>query len=256
MILNNFQSVCNSKTFYTFTALLFTLFFSISCSNDDTEITQLSNSINKIMTLGASRVEGARPEFESYRYELWKDLKENEWTFDFIGTQSDNASYPLFNNDSFDIDHEGRGGWTSGQILSGLNEWLNQTGSPDIVLFSSPGGNDILESLDYNQTVLNINAIIDVLQTNNPNVTIVIEQLAQGRSDFMTPEYITAFNQIRQDVVTIASEKSTTLSQVITVDMFTGFTDDLLADDVHYNEAGADFIATRYYSELENILEQ
>jgi hypothetical protein len=28
-----------------------------------------------------------------------------------------------------------------------------------------------------------------------------------------------------------------------------------LADDVHYNEAGADFIATRYYNALTNVLE-
>lgn len=59
-------------------------------------------------------VEGSRPEFESFRYELWKDLKENNWTFDFIGTQSDNASNPSFNSYDFDIDHEGRGGWISG----------------------------------------------------------------------------------------------------------------------------------------------
>jgi lysophospholipase L1-like esterase len=38
--------------------------------------------------------------------------------------------------------------------------------------------------------------------------------------------------------------------------MFTGFTDDLLSDDVHYNEAGADFIASRYYVILENVLEE
>ena len=41
----------------------------------------ISTSINKILPLGASRVEGARPNYESYRYELWKDLKENYWTF-------------------------------------------------------------------------------------------------------------------------------------------------------------------------------
>ncbi|MDX2301624.1 MAG: hypothetical protein NW226_02435 [Microscillaceae bacterium] len=145
------------------------------CEDEDTTPKPQSNSINKNLPLGASRVEGARPEFESYRYELWKNLKENGWTFDFIGTQSDNASYPTFNNDNFDIDHEGRGGWTSGEILEGLNDWLNKTGSPDIVLFSSPGGNDILNGQNYNQTISNINAIIDVLQTNNPNVTIIIE---------------------------------------------------------------------------------
>lgn len=214
-----------------------------------------STSNNKILPLGASRVEGARPEYESYRYELWKDLKEGEWTFDFIGTQSDEASYPIFEGESFDIDHEGRGGWTSGQILNGLNGWLSQTGSPDIVLFSSPGGNDILNGLDYDQAITNINAIIDALQTNNPNVTILIEQPAPGHTDFMTAEFIEVFDQLQQDVLTIASELSTAESHVIAIDMFTGFTDNYLADDVHYNEAGATFIAERYYSELISVLE-
>jgi|TARA_B110000259_G_C13945670_1_gene374599 hypothetical protein len=39
---------------------------------------------------------------------LWKDLKENNWTFDFIGTRSDNASYPSLSGAEFDTDHEGR----------------------------------------------------------------------------------------------------------------------------------------------------
>ncbi len=228
----------------------------ISCNkDDDTNPKPQSTSINKILPLGASRVEGERPEFESYRYERWKDLKENDWTFDFIGTQSDEATYPAFNAMSFDIDHEGRSGWTSGQILNGLNDWLNQTGSPDIVLFSSPGGNDILEGEDYNQTISNINAIIDVLQTDNPDVAIIIEQPAQGRSDFMTTEFTNAFNQMRQDVLTIATDQTTINSQVIAVDMFTGFNDIHLADEVHYNEAGAEFIAIRYYNVLVDVLE-
>ncbi len=227
-----------------------------ACSNDDnSSATPQSSSINKILPLGASRVEGARPTFESYRYELWKDLIENNKTFDFIGVQSDGAIYPTFNSMNFDTDHEGRSGWTSGQILNGLNGWLNKTGSPDIVLFSSPGGNDGLKGLPYAQVVSNVNSIIDILQANNPNVTIIIEQMAPGRSSIMTSELTSFFNQMQQEVLRIATNKSTATSQIITVDMFTGFTDNLLSDDVHYNEAGADFIATRYYSILQNILQ-
>ena len=94
-----------------------------------------------------------------------------------------------------------------------------------------------------------------MLQNANPNVTIIIEQLAPGKSDIMTTELISYFNQQINVVQTIASDNSTSSSQIIIVDMFTGFTDNLLADDVHYNEAGADFIADRYYTVLENILE-
>ena len=226
-----------------------------SCDKNNPQPKPVSTSINKIMCLGASRVEGNRPDYESFRYELWKDLIENNSTFDYIGTQSDEASYPMFDNRDFDIDHEGRAGWTSGQILNDINNWLVETGAPDIVLFSSPGGNDALQGLPYNQALSNINEIVDALQNVNPEVTIIIEQLAPARSDLMTTELTNYFNRLTQDVLTIASDRSTTSSQIITVDMFTGFTDSLLADDVHYNEAGANFIASQYYTVLLNILE-
>jgi lysophospholipase L1-like esterase len=241
----------------------FLLSFSVitlqGCSTDDTITTNSPNNVtatNKIMPLGASRVEGARPIFESFRYELWKDLLENGWTFDFIGTNTDEASYPSFNNSNFDVDHEGRSGWTSGQILGQLSSWLDQTGAPDIVLFSSPGGNDALLNLPYDQTITNINGIIDALQASNPNVTIIMEQMAPGLSTIMTQELTSYFTNLQQDTATIAAQQSTATSQVIVVDMFTGFSDALLADDVHYNEAGAEFIATRYYNVLVNVLQQ
>ena len=239
---------------YSFFIFLF-LFCSTSCDENDL-VKPKSTSINKIMPLGASRVQGNRPEYESFRYELWKDLIDNDWTFDFIGTQTDEATYPIYNNLSFDLDHEGRGGWTSGQILDELINWLEQTGAPDIVLFSSPGGNDALQNLPYNQAISNINAIIDVLQANNPTVKIIIEQLAPGRSDIMTPQLSSFFNQLQQDIPGIASNQTDSLSQVLVVDMLSGFGDNLLADEVHYNELGADFIAAQYYTVLTTVLDQ
>ena len=48
---------------------------------EDSFVPAKSNSINQILPLGASRVEGARPKYESFRYELWKDLTEAGFTF-------------------------------------------------------------------------------------------------------------------------------------------------------------------------------
>ena len=240
------------KTSFTLLLILM-VFLSFSCSKEEPK--PISTSTNKIMPLGASRVEGNRPEYESFRYELWKDLKSNEWTFDFIGTQTDMASYPSWNSESFDNDHEGRGGWTSGQILEELEGWLMETGAPDIVLFSSPGGNDALQNLSYSEAIQNINGIIDVLQSSNPNVTILVEQMAPGHSNMMTPELTSFIEQLHQDIITICSQQSTSSSSIIAVDMYTGFNNSYLADDVHYNQAGADFIAQRYFSVLDTILE-
>lgn len=227
-----------------------------ACEKDNVAPNPQNDSINKIMALGASRVQGNRPVYESFRYELWKDLTENGWVFDYIGTQSDQASYPIFNNSIFDIDHEGRSGWTSGQILSNVSNWLAETGAPDIVLFSSPGGNDALQNLPYDQTIINIKGIVNALQNSNPDVIILIEQLAPAKSFLMTTQLTNQFNQLKQDILTIASENTTTSSKVIAIDMFTGFTDILLADGIHYNETGADFIANRYYTVLKDILEK
>ncbi len=228
-----------------------------SCDDETITPKPKSTSINKIMPLGASRVEGFRPNFESYRYELWKLLVDGGWDFDYIGTRTDGASYEGIPDLPFDIDHEGRGGWTSGKILGGISAWLDAVGTPDIVLFSSPGGNDILNGLaSYDKTVANINGIIDKLQTANPNVTIVIEQLAPGKSSFMTPKTKADFNKMQQEVLRIAAQQTTTTSKVITVDMFTAFNDSYLADDVHYNEAGAKFVADRYYAVLQGVMKR
>ncbi|MEM7573448.1 MAG: GDSL-type esterase/lipase family protein [Bacteroidota bacterium] len=237
-------------------ALLATIFFSFcSCEDEVIVPNPPSNSANIIMPLGASRVEGARPAFESYRYELWKLLVDGGWDFDYIGTRDDEANYPSYAEQSFDLDHEGRGGWTSGQILGGIEDWLVQAGTPDIVLFSSPGGNDALQNRSYEQAIANINGIIDALQAANPEITILIEQLAPAVESAMTGDLLTYFESLQADVVTIASEQTTDQSTVIVVDMATGFTDEFLADDVHYNEAGARFIADRYYTNLVQVLE-
>ena len=86
-------------------------------------------------------------------------------------------------------------------------------------------------------------------------MTIIIEQMAPGRSDIMTTELTDFFEQMQQEVLNMTTGQTTSTSQVLSVDLFTGFNNDLLADDVHYNESGADFIANRYYNVLVNILE-
>ena len=210
---------------------------------------------NKIMPLGASRVQGLTPLFESYRFELWKDLIDGGWDFDYIGTETETGSYPNYKNLSFDPDHQGKMSWTSEEIFEELESILHETGYPDIVLFSSPGGNDILDGLPYENVIENINDIIDLFQDRNPDIVILIEQLAPGKTSFMTPELTLIFDKAVLDVETIAQEQTDENSLVIPVNMFEGFADRYLADDIHYNTEGAEFIAQRYYEVLENVLE-
>lgn len=215
-----------------------------------------SDAANLIMPLGASRVEGARPAFESYRYDLWKTLIQNGWDIDFVGTNEDQASiYPPFQGQNFDIDHEGHGGFTSEQILDRIDNWLARIPKPDIVLLSSPGGNDALQGLPFDPIITNMNAIIDVIQEVNPKVIILIEQIAPIKTSATTPSLQNYLSRLQEEAITIADQQSDSTSLVIPVDMFTGFTDDFLADDVHYSEEGAAFIAQNYYARLKYLLE-
>lgn len=243
-----------------FRLLLATMTFLLcACdSSDDTDTStneppNNTDARNLILPLGASRVSGNRPAHESYRFELWKELIENEWAFDFIGTMTDPASYPIVNNMDFDIDHQGVSGATSAQILVNLNSVLEQSGIPDIVLFSSPGGNDILQGVPYPNAITNINAIIDTLQEANPNITIIIEQIAPPNINQAGLQLL--LTTVHQDILTIAAQQSTNTSSVIPVDMFTGFTTAMLADEIHYNQLGAEFIADRYFNVLTTVLE-
>ena len=63
-------------------------------------------------------------------------------------------------------------------------------------------------------------------------------------------------NKLHDDIETIALENSTTMSRVIVVDMYTGFNDDMLADEVHFNNKGAAFIAGRYLEAFETHIER
>ena len=241
--------------------VVFCICLLIGCQSDeldqgDVPEEENTNDIpNKIMPLGASRVQGFTPWFESYRYALWRDLIDGGWDFDYIGTETETGSYPNYKGLSFDPDHQGKMSWTSEQIFEELESILNETGYPDIVLFSSPGGNDILNGLPYEDVIENINGIIDLFQDGKADIVILIEQLAPGKKSFMTPDLTAIFNQTILDIEKIAQEQTDENSHVIPVNMFEGFADRHLADDIHYNTEGAGFIAQRYYEVLKTVLE-
>jgi lysophospholipase L1-like esterase len=222
----------------------------ISCEKNN----QSKTASNKILPLGASRVQGDPPNYHSYRYKLWKKLVENGWSVDFVGSQIDPKSYALVDNEEFDPNHEGHIGYTSGQILEELDDWMATVDTPNIVLFSSPGGNDALDFLPYEDAVDNIVAIVQKLQVYNPNVTVVIEEMAPGNAIAMLVlgDY---FTRIQNDMDSLVDYLNTPTSNVVSIDMATGFDDDLLADPVHYNQQGASFISARYYDLLITLMQ-
>lgn len=249
---------------YSIRSLTFLMLFFIlqNCSTGDGPrsnpmrdcITQTpTSSTIHILPLGDSRVEGARPFFESYRYELWKLLLENKWEVDFIGTRTDQSDYPAFQGICFDNDHEGTGGATTKDILATL-ENPSLMNPPKVVLLGI-GGNDLLDSPSSPAEVAeNLEKIIVRLQQEYTGVIIFLEQIALVRTDIMTAKIsarIEAFNVL---VSELAEKRTTKNAPIIAIDMFSGWSDAYLADEVHYNEAGAKKVAERYYQAImENV---
>ncbi len=221
----------------------------LSCSGDPNNTSSFfSGKVVKVLPLGDSRVQGSRPQYESYRYELWKHLVNDNNQFDFIGPISDSGSYPKYNKLNFDVSHAGVGGFTTQDILDNMVTNLS-SGTPDIVLLGI-GTNDLLRNIPVTQVIANINNIIKILQENNPNITIFIEQIVPARSDVMTSHLATIFDKFNAGIPVVASWQTNTNSKVIVVDMTTQWKDEYMADSLHYNQAGAKIIADRYYEAI------
>ena len=190
--------------------------------------------------------------YESYRYELWKNLIDNNYNFDFIGREKDYGTYPLYAGLEFDNDHEGSGGFESEDVLANIDEILTTIASPDIVLLSI-GGNDLLDGGNPpSEPIANIVELVEKLQTHNSNITIFLERIAPANNETMTSSLTNKLNDFNSQIVTIANSLTTNTSKVIALDMNTNFNESYLADDVHYNELGAKFIADIYFNGIQS----
>ena len=235
---------------------LMTSLFACDSTSDDAD-PPLSEGQISILPLGDSRVQGEHPIYESYRYELWKNLVGQNLDIDFVGPETDDAIYPEFMDRSFDNDHAGIGGDTTTDVLNRMDQVLRSTPGPPQIVLLGIGGNDLLDGAPTSDVLNNIHTIIDCLQANNPEVTIIVEQIAPGESAFMMDQQLVAvFNAFNDAIPTLASQQSDSASTVLAVDMSLNWTDAYLADAVHYNEAGAKVVADRYFAAIEDILAQ
>jgi lysophospholipase L1-like esterase len=127
----------------------------------------------------------------AYRGKLYDLLKERGYSFgssdgelDFVGGRNSGSNYG-----SFDMDHEGHGGWTSEQIADNIENFLTAN-SADIVLLqigtNDPGKEIPIGSYDdINQTsntsVNNIRKILDTIFAKNPNTKVLLAKIIEAR---------------------------------------------------------------------------
>ena len=190
--------------------------------------------------------------YESYRYELWKNLVDNNYNFDFIGREKDFGTYPLYAGLEFDNDHEGSGGFQSEDVLANIDEILTTIANPNIVLLCI-GGNDLLDGGNHpSEPIENIAKLIGKLQAHNNNIIIFLEQIAPANSETMTNLLTININDFNSQIAYIADSLTNSSSKVIALDMNSNFNESYLADDVHYNQFGAKFIADIYFAGIQS----
>ena len=208
----------------------------------------------QILSIGDSRVEGHQTDFISYRYELWKLLKNEGKGVDFSGNRIDERVYPSFQEIPFDSNHEGKSGDRIDEALQRVDSLvINNPEMVGNVALLGIGGNDLVQGIPTSNSIRYLNLIIDRLQETNSSVTIFIERIAPGTTGFQEingmdqSEYL-AFNNAISD---LAIARTTLQSRVIVVDMSTILNDADYADDVHYNQSGAQKIANQYFEAMQ-----
>jgi lysophospholipase L1-like esterase len=205
-----------------------------------------------ILPLGDS-ITGDGVNRSSYRYPLWVKLVDAGIDFDFVGSQkSDPLGTPdlqNYNGHSFDLDHEGHGGWHVDQILEGLDDWL-QLYTPDIVLLHA-GTNDARFDDRIDDAEDGLKRIIDAIRADNPEAITLLAKLIPAAE----PERNRNIKVLNLRIDDIASGKTEASSPVIVVDQNSGFSvrSDTL-DGIHPNESGEEKMAQKWFDAIIQVL--
>lgn len=206
----------------------------------------------RVMPLGDSITRGDNTiSAPSYRLPLYTSLDAAGCIFDMVGTLraiKDNGGSDL-PTEPFDWDHEGHGGFTTGQILMNLSDYLDGN-VPEIVLLHL-GTNDLLQSVAIANSAAATVDIIAELRSANPTVTILLAQIIPG-----TKAELSGVPDYNAQMAAIAAQQHQETSPVLLVDQYTGFDVSVhLADDgIHPTTAGDQRIAERWYNSLTPFL--
>jgi lysophospholipase L1-like esterase len=191
-----------------------------------------------ILPLGDSITASAKT--KSYRYYLQDTLTKNGYEFNFVGSKK-NQTF-----DNFDPDHEGRSGWRADEISRYLGDWLKGY-TPDVVLLHI-GHNDIFDGETTAEIIADIEKIIDLLQADNPKVTIFLAQIIYPNWNN------TKWSNLNQEIPGLAERKTTAKSSVIPVNQNETFipAEDTI-DNCHPNDSGDQKIAQQWYKSIVSV---
>lgn len=207
-----------------------------------------TSSPYRILPLGDSITQPEATQ-QSYRYPLWTSLIDAGYSFDFVGSQNQNhagaTSWPDYQGQVFDQDHEGHYGYRADEIATSLPTWLDNA-TPDIALVHL-GTNDLFQSQSIASTLDDLEQVITVLRQDNPNVVVLVSLLIP--TNFPSNALVDAFNQALPARV---PQWNTADSPVIMVDQNSQLDPVThLYDGVHPNAVGEQIMANVWAEAIE-----
>ena len=217
----------------------------------------------RILVLGSSSVEGNATR-NSFRRPLDSLLRSAGYNVNFIGTKNQNSGSTPPTPD-FDRDHEGYGGYRADEVLNGRTGQLSLAArlagnsadgdalTPDIAVLYV-GHNDIFQGQTPQNVIDDLAAIISVLRSDNPGVTIVLGQLAPSAWD--NGIHNDAIAELNLLMTSLATSLDNATSRVVAVDLNSGFdTTVYTTDGQHPNPAGEAFIADRLADTIKKAID-
>lgn len=237
-----------------------------------------SVDLGNISFVGDSITQGggdSKNNANSYRYSLWKCFVDNNASFSPVGSmnmywdgKTTNSKAPNYMGQVFDNTSEGHYGWTTNQLLNGLqgenrpntgsgqaSDWiaaLQANGKvPDTLTFMI-GINDLSKKANPNQMLDDLGDIIQAYQEANPLVTIHVFSVLPTNQSWQTSAGYTSSDAYDTMLSNKVSEWNTTNSKVVYHDVRVGFSPTKhTTDNVHPNEQGNLIIAGNMARALE-----
>jgi acyl-CoA thioesterase-1 len=162
---------------------------------------------------------------------------------DFVGTFTGVGDQEPDDADQLDLDHQAIGGGNSRLIHIELPAWLTQN-QPDVALVYL-GINDFYDDVPPEETLLNLDAIIDLLRQVNPQVQVLLAQIMPGVG---VESEVAALNY---EIAELAARLDSAESPIEVVDMASGVDVERdLIDGVHPSDEQSSEMASRWAQAL------
>ena len=230
--------------------------------------------LGDLITYGDLSASARGPIPGGYRTKLYTNLKNANYSFNYVGSQTGNASATL--TAANQVNNEGHNGYRIDQITNNLDAsdgtggnnggfWLAGGGgtgraavTPDFILLHI-GTNDILQNFNTATMGTRLDGLINQLTTDRPNANVLVASiipLVNSGQNTLVQSYDAQIQNV------IVPKYQAMGRHVFFVDQYHNFVDSngnvissLLPDGIHPNQTGYDLMGDTWASAVQSVPE-